>query len=79
MEKKLSSFTETEIKAALYELIEDLNKTNSTIKIFKQELDRRKAIKEKQIMEETTNVEAGGVHTSEEIVETVEESTETAE
>lgn len=74
MEKRLSSFTETEIKAALYELIEDLNKTNSTIKIFKQELDRRKAIKEKQIMEETTNDVV-----VEEVVETTEESTETAE
>lgn len=81
MEKKLNEFSEVELKSFVYDLNEDAQKIAGTIKVIRQELERRKAIKEKQTMDET-NVEktsadiALEAEMAKEVVETTEETAE---
>lgn len=68
-EKKLAEISTAELKIAVYDLMEELEKNSNAVKVIKQELARRKAIKETKTMEEETNVESGGVHNTEEVTE----------
>jgi len=77
MNKPLKEFSEVELKSFIYDLNEEAQKLAGTIKVIRQELERRKAIKEKPNMEET-NLEKTPADIALE-AEMVEEATETAE
>jgi hypothetical protein len=53
MNKPLKEFSEVELKSFIYDLNEEAQKLAGTIKVIRQELERRKATKEKPNMEET--------------------------
>ena len=72
---KIESISTNELKISAYDLITEMKQKSQILKLIEQELASRKAIKENNKMDETTNeevVEAGGVHTTEEATETAE-------
>lgn len=75
MQKQLKDFTEIELESIGYKMTKEMNQITRTLQAIENELaSRAQKAQEKKKMDETTNDVV-----VEEVVETTEEATETAE